>query len=223
MRLKKVTLLLIVTMVVSFSTRTLGTVFPQIFKNILIVKATILINAIFILSHLAFWILFYREYITEKKPALKTICSYVIIGAVAVAAIYLKKLPFVFGVDPQLPRFLLNPYVNALVPLISALINLAFFMSFKSSLTPDEVPDLSTPIVSMLVGNGLFICLHVIVLFNFVLIGSFKWLEHMPRGMALGTVPVILLAVGCMLFFYYRFYRYLNATGNREKITAEQG
>jgi hypothetical protein len=215
--LRKGTIVLIITIIVSFSIRTFGTLFPQIFKNILIVKVTILINSIFIISHLIFWILFYREYISEKKPSLKTICIFAIFGSFAVSAIYLKKLPFVFGLNAHIPLFLLNPYFDALVPLTSSAIHLVFFVSFKQSLTIDEFPILSRPILSIIVGNGLFISLHLIVLLNFISRNRFEWLEHMPRIIAVSTVPLIILAVCFMLYFYYQFYCYLNSNENIEK------
>jgi len=217
--LRKVTLILIITIIVSFSIRTFGTLFPQIFKYILIVQTTILINSIFILSHLIFWLLFYREYISEKKPSLKTICIFAIFGSFAVSAIYLKKLPFVFGLNTHIPLFLLNPYFDALAPLISSAIHLVFFVSFKKSLKTDEFQSLSRPILSIIVGNGIFICLHLIVLLNFISRDRFEWLEHMPRVIAVSTVPLIILAVCFMLYFYYRFYCYLNSIGNIEKMS----
>jgi len=97
------TLLLIVSIIISFSIRVFGTVFPLIFKNIFVVKATILTNAFFILVHLIFWLVFYREYISEIKDSLKKICMLAIIGSLAVSVIYMKKLPFVFGVNVHFP------------------------------------------------------------------------------------------------------------------------
>ncbi len=219
MFLRKVILILIITIVVSFSIRTFGTLFPQIFSNIFIVRATILINSIFILSHLIFWLLFYREYIFEKKSSLKTICIFAIFGSFAVSAIYLKKLPFVFGLNTHIQLFLPNPYFDAMVPLISSAIHLVFFVSFKKSLTIDEVPSLSRPILSIIIGNSIFICLNLIVLLNFISRKKFEWLEHMPKVIAVGTVPLIILAVSFMLFFYYQFYCYLNSCGNIEKLS----
>jgi len=197
--------------------RTFGTLLPQIFRNILIVQTTILINSIFIASHLIFWLSFYREYISEKKPFLKTICIYAIFGSFAVSVIYLKKLPLVFGINIHIPLFLLNPYLDALAPLISSAIHLFFFVSFKKSLKPDEIKSLSRPILSIIVGNGIFIFLHLIVLLNFILRKRFEWLEHMPRAIAVSTVPLIILAVFFMLYFYYQFYFFLNSSGTIEK------
>ena len=219
MFLRKVTLILIITIIASFSIRTFGTLFPQIFKNIHIVQATILTNSIFILSHLIFWLSFYREYISEKKPTLKKICILAILGSFAVSAVYLKKLPFVFGLNMHIPLFLMSPYYDAIVPLISSAIHFAFFVSFKKSLEIEESPSLGRPISSIIVGIGIFICLHLIVLLNFILRDRFEWLEHMPRVIAVGTVPLIVLAVCFMLYFYYQFYRYLNSSRNIDKIS----
>jgi len=161
------TLIVIIGIIASFSIRSLGTIFPQIFKNILIVKATILINALFILSHLLFWLVFYREYISTEKVTLKKTCILAILGSFAVSAIYMKKLPFVFGMNIHFPLFLMNPYYEALVPLISSAFHLLFFVSFKKSLELEEKPRLSKPILSIIIGIFIYICLHLIVLLKF--------------------------------------------------------
>lgn len=218
MFLRKVTLILIITISFSFSIRIAGTLFPQLFKNILIVQATILINSIFILSHLIFWLSFYREYISERKPSLKTICLFAIVGSFAVSAIYLKKLPFVFGLNANFPLFLLNPYFDILVPLISSAIHMVFFVYFKNSLKVDESKNLRKPTLSIIAGNGIFIFLHLIVLLNFLSRDRFEWLEHMPRVIAVSTVPLIILAIFFMLIFYYQFYCYLNSDESLRKF-----
>jgi hypothetical protein len=215
--LKKITLLLIAGMGISFSIRIVGTIFPLIFRTVFIVNTTILLNAVFILIHVIFWLVFYREYISKTKDALKEICIAAVIGSVAVSVIYLKKLPFVFGMNVQFPVFMINPYFDALVPLIGSVIHLFFFIAFKKALSGDEKIGLGRPVSSMIMGICVFIFFHVIVLFNFIATKRFEWLEHMPRGIALGTVPLIIAAVLLMLYFYYRFYRFLdseNSTGN---------
>ena len=211
MYLRKMTLIVIVATIASFSIRTFGTVFPQIFKNILMVKATILINVLFILSHLLFWVVFYREYISAKKSSLKKTCAGAVVGSFAVTIIYLKKLPFVFGLNIQFPPFIMNPYFDTLVPLISSVFYLIFFIAFMKSLEIDEKPGLSRPILSIITGNCIHISLHFIVLINFLLTDRFAWLEHMPRVVAVGTVPLIVTAVSLILFFYYKFYYFLDS------------
>jgi hypothetical protein len=131
----------------------------------------------------------------------------------------MKKLPFVFGMDIHFPLFLVNPYFDALAPLISAAFHLCFFVAFKKSLGLDEKPRLSKPILSIIIGISIYIFLHLIVLFNFLATDRFEWLDHMPRIVAVGTAPLIIVAVSSILYFYYRFYYFLDSgckieTGN---------
>lgn len=211
MYLRKITLIVIIGIIASFSIRTFGTVFPQIFKNVLIVKATILINALFILSYLFFWLVFYREYISVNKTTLKKTCIFAIAGSFAVAVIYMKKLPFVFGMNIHFPLFLMNPYFDALVPLMSSVFHLIFFVSFRKSLEIGEKPRLSKPILSIITGISIYFFLHLIVLINFIATHRFEWLEHMQRTVAVGTVPLIIIAVFLILTFYYKFYYFLDS------------
>jgi len=215
--LKKITLLLIVSMGISFSFRIAGTLFPLIFKSLLMVKVTILFNAAFISVHVIFWLVFYREYILKTKCALNEIGMAAVIGSFAVSVIYLRQLPFVFGIIVQFPGFMIHPLYDAMVPLAGSVVHLAFFAAFKKALSDDEKMWLSRAVSAMIMGIGFFVFFHVTVLVNFIAFKQFEWLEHMPRGIALGTVPLVASAVLLMLYFYYRFYRFLdseNGTGN---------
>jgi hypothetical protein len=218
MYLRKVTLILIISIIASFSIRTFGTVFPQVFKDVLVVKATILINAIFILSHLIFWLCFYQEYISLKKTSLKKICVLAIIGSFAVSMIYIKKIPFVLGLKVQFPLFFLNPYYDALVPIISSVFHLILFLALAKNLDKTEKFRLRNPIRSIIIGISIYICLHLIVLINFIATHRSEWVEHMSRVVAVGTVPVIISAVLFMLYFYYQFYRFLDSRENIERV-----
>jgi len=218
MYLRKVILILIVSIIASFSIRTFGTVFPQVFINVFVVKATILINTVFILSHLMFWLFFYREYISVKKTSLKKICVVAIIGSFAVSMIYMKQIPFVFGLKVHLPLFFLNPYYDSLVPIISSVLHLIFFIALAKNLDKTEMPRLRIPIRSIIIGNSIYICLHLIVLINFIATHRFEWLEHMSRVVAVATVPVIISAVLFMLYFYYQFYRFLDSKETIERV-----
>jgi hypothetical protein len=211
MSLKKITRILIIAIICSFSVRIVGTVFPQIFHNIHMVKGAILVNTFFILSHLIFWLIFYKEYASAKDAILKKTCLLPIIGSLAISLLYLKKLPFVFDTDVTFPLFLMNPYVDAFVPAVSSAFSLIFFVIFKNSLEPEEERVLRKPVLSMIWGITIFFFLHLIVLVNFITTDTFEWLEHMPRVVAVGTVPLIVIAVFLMLNFYYRFYYFLDS------------
>lgn len=219
MYLKKMTLIVIIGIICSFSIRTFGTLFPQIFKNIHMVRLTILVNILFILSHFLFWLIFYEEYASTKKNILKMTCFLAIIGSFAISILYLKKLPFLFDMNVNFPLFLMNPFIDALLPLLSSIFHLIFFVVFRNSMELEEERMLSKPILSIIVGISFFLFFHVVVLVNFITTNKFEWLEHMPRVVAVGTVPLIIIAVFLILIFYYRFYYFLNSgykirTGN---------
>jgi hypothetical protein len=175
------------------------------------VKLTILVNVLFILSHFLFWLIFYKEYASTKKPIFKMTCSLAVIGSFAVSFLYLKELPFVFNTSVNFPLFLLNPYIDALLPLISSVFQLIFFVAFRNSMDLEEERMLSRPILSIIVGISFFLFFHLIVLVNFIATNKFKWLEHLPRFVAVGTVPLIIIAVFLILIFYYRFYYFLDS------------
>lgn len=216
MYLKKITVVVIVGIIASFSMRAFGTIFPQVFKSLYMVKATILVNTIFIIVHLLFWLIFYKEYASFKNALFKKTCILAIIGSAAVSLLYIKKLPFVFDSAVSIPAFLLNPYTDAFVPLMSSFLHLVFFIVFKKSIEAEEKEMLDKPILSIIVGISFFLCFHMIVLFNFIATNQFKWLEHMPRAIAVGTLPVLVIAVVLILIFYYRFYYFLDSYLNRK-------
>jgi len=130
----------------------------------------------------------------------------------------MKKFPFVFDLSIQLPLFLLSPYYDALVPIISSVFHLIFFIALAKNLDMTEEPRLRKPIRSIIIGNGIFICLHSIVLINFIVTHRFEWLEHMSRVVAVATVPVIISAILFMLYFYYQFYLFLGSKEYIERV-----
>jgi len=175
------------------------------------VKLTILVNSLFILTHCLFWLIFYLEYMPAKKSALKTSCILAVIGSFAVSFLYLKKLPFVFDMVVSFPLFLMNPYIDALLPFISSIFHLIFVVAFRNSMEPEERRILGKPLLSIIVGISFFVLLHLVVLVNFVTTRKFEWLEHMPRAVAIGTLPLMVAAVFLILIFYFRFYEFLDS------------
>ncbi len=210
MYLKKMTLILIIGIICSFSVRAFGTVFPQMFENVYMVKGTILVHFFFIMSHLFFWVFFYKEYASTKTTVLKKACLLVIIGSTAVAVLYIKYIPFVFDMKVLFPLFLMSPYVDTLVPFVSTIFQLIFFVAFKNVTESKEREVLHKPIVAIIVGISIFLSFHLIVMLNFLSANQFEWLEHMPRMVAAGTVPLLIAAVFLILYFYYRFYCFLD-------------
>jgi hypothetical protein len=207
--IKKITYILIVSLIASFFVRITGTLFPVIFQNLYIVKLAIVINTFFIIVHLLFFICFLRSYATNREQSLKIVSFLSIIGSIAVAFIYVKNFCLVFKLD-IFPLFLMNYTFDAIIPLASSLIHLLFFYTFKKVQTQAEYKMLDRPIVSAIIGIGIFIVLDLIVLVNYLKSHKFAWLEHMHRMVAVGTLPFIALAAVLILYFYYKFYQFVS-------------
>ncbi len=220
MSLKKATLIVAIGILLSFSIRIFGTLFTEIFKYAFVVKTTIIFNTFFIFFQVLFWLLFFFEYASTKKQNFKNACIGVIAASVSISLIYLKNFILAFNIDYRLPFFLYSPWYDALVPLISSIIHLHFFIAFKKSISGEERKKLNGALVSVISGTSVFLILHSIVLINFLISSELQWLEHMPRIIAVGTVPLLFIAVLLILNFYKRFFQYLNSIENKPLISS---
>lgn len=209
MSLKKATLIVAIGILLSFSIRIFGIFFTEVFKNIVVVKATIIVNTFFMLFQSLFWFLFFFEYTSTKNQNFKIACVGVMAANVSITLIYLKNLMLVFVIDYRLPSFLYSPWYDAAVPFTSSIIHLYFFIIFKKSISGEERRNLNGALISIIAGTTIFLILHSIVLFNFLLSSELRWIEHMPRFIAVGTVPLLFTAVLLILNFYRRFFQYL--------------
>jgi hypothetical protein len=174
-----------------------------------VVKLTIVINTFFIIAHSLFFICFLNSYAANREQSLKIASFLAIIGSLAVAFIYIKNFCLVFKID-IFPLFLMIHTFDVYNPLASSLFHLFFFSIFKKVQTQEEYKILNRPIMSAIIGIGIFIALHLIVLINYLKSHKFDWLEHMPRIFAVGTLPLIALSALLMLYFYFKFYQFLS-------------
>jgi hypothetical protein len=179
-----------------------------VFQNVWIVKLAIATNTIFIFVHLLFYTFFLKSYALDREKSLKAGSFLAIIGSLLVAFIYLKNFGLVFELD-LIPLSLKNHYFDAIIPLAGSLIQLLFFSIFKKVQSPEEYSALNRPLSSAIIGAGIFAALHVVVLMNFLMSGKFNWMEHLPRPVAVGTLPLIMAAAIFIFYFYLKFYQYL--------------
>lgn len=214
MDLRKITLLLIVSFIASFLIRTIGTLFPLIFQNIYTVKVTIVVNTFFIVMQFLFYVYFLKEYAANRQKMLRTGSVLAMIGSFLVAFIYIKHFFLVFKAD-IIPLSLMNHHFDAILPLASSVLYVLFFGMFKKVQSQKEHKMLDKPLSSAIIGVGIFIVLHVIVFINFLKFHKFIWLEHMSRNIAVGTLPVIVIAALLVLYFYITFYKFLCLHANK--------
>lgn len=217
MDLRKIILLLIASFIASFLIRTVGTLFPVIFQNIYVVKSSVIVHTLFMLVQLLFYVYFYKEYAANRQSTLKTGNILAIIGSILVAFLYIKNVCLVFELD-IIPLFLMNHYVDMGLPLAGSLLYLLFFGMFKRVQSQREHEVLDRPLSLAMIGTAIFMALHLVVLIRFLTLHYFNWLEHMPRTIAVGTIPFIVFAAISILYFYVIFYKFQSTAGNSSEF-----
>ncbi len=98
------------------------------------------------------------------------------------------------------PAFLLRREWDAVVPLMSSVTVLVFFVVFDRELRGAERFDLQKPIRFAAVGSLVFTALHALVLVNYMGKGRFRWLVLMARDGVIWVVPVLVVAVVLILY-----------------------
>ena len=209
MNFQKITCILIISFVASFFIRIIGTLFPIIFQNLYVVKTAIISHTFLVFVQLLFFIYFFSSYAKNRESSLKFVGFLAIIGSFAVFLIYINDVGLVFDID-ILPLFLPNKYLDASIPLISSILFLLFFATYRIVLTNDEQIKLTRPILSATIGISTFFVLHLIVVINLTGYQIFNRFEHMPQLVAVCTLPFIVLAAILILYFYISFYHFLS-------------
>ncbi len=210
MNLYRITYILIVGLVASFSIRVIGTLFPVIFQDSYVVKLSIIIHAFSMLMQVLFFIYFLSSFAKNRELPLKVVSFLAILGSFAVSLIYIKNIGIVFDVE-ILQRFLINKYLTASTPVVSSIFHLLFFIVYKNVLTDDEQINLDRPILAAIIGVGAFLFLHLVVFLKLIKLPFFNWFDQISRFAAVWTLPLMALASVLMLYFYISFYRYITS------------
>ena len=205
---KKITGILIISFFASFIIRILGTLFPAILQNQYIAKTAIISYSFFAFMQLLFFG-YFSSYVKYRQAFLKAAGLLAIIGSSAIFLLYIKKVDLVFDIN-IIPHFMLNGYVDALIPLMSSLLLLLFFSTYKFALTNDEHIQLNRPILSAIIGVSIFLVLHLAVVINLKGCQTFDQSRQIPPIVSVFTLLFVVLAASLILKFYVNFYSFLS-------------
>lgn len=211
MGLKWATLLAIIGTLCSFLIRTVGTLLPPIFKNIHIVQMGIGIHLFARFTLVIFFLSFYESYTHKEQQTLRRACFLAIIGSLAVLLLHLKILFLVFE-QHILPLFLMHHHIDAILPLVSSITFILFFMIFQKEMGHGERKRLGKATRSAGIGFSVLAILQTTVLIHYLSSGEFRWLEHFSRKVAMGTIPVMAFATLAVLYFFLSFYRFVEVS-----------
>lgn len=215
MDLVKITGLLVVCLISSFVIRTVGTLYPEIFQNMLLLKTITVIYLVFVITQALFYLFFYNQYARDRAPLLRWASIGAFCGTGLVAMLHIKMLLQAYHLHP-IPEYLNNHYFELLIPFAGNIGNVIFLIIFKKVQSEHERQELNRPIISAIAGDMIFFLLRVILLACFLAIHEFHWLEYVPRQITVGTTPATVLAAALVLYFYFKFYGFIRDQDNWE-------
>lgn len=204
--LKKSTLLAIIGITYIFSLRTIGTVFPAIFKNPQIVKIAGILSLVAILTLIFFFISFYRDYVQPGQTKLQKASILAIIGAALGFLRVIKNLLPVFNV--YIFRYQSwSSHIDTLAPWVNSVFILIFFVIFYGEVPHREQMKLKRATFFAIIGTSIMALLRTFLLFNHLYAERLTWLIDFSREMVFIFFPVFIFGFATVLYFLISFYR----------------
>ena len=214
MRLKHVTLWVIISLCYFFLLRTFGTIAHAMFRNVVVAQISVVLSIIGSAAILIFFTVFYADYIQHGQAKLKQAAIIAIIGSAMMVLLQLKGLFLVFkglstvaySISPSLLKLIQSSSVEPAIPLISAIFILFFFAVFYGEIPPGNQSKLKKAIRFAIIGSAIGLMIQVVTLFNFILSTDIRWLSELPLTTALILLPVVTIGFLLNLYFYVIFY-----------------
>lgn len=206
MNLKKATLSAIVGICYLFVSRTTGTFFPGIFKNLLVAQVSVVMSFLAGLTIVVFFISFYQGYVQKEQVELKNASVLAIIGSSAMLLLHVKGLLLVFDVYifPQLIR---SNYFEPIIPWVSSILILLFFIVFHKEMLHKECVGLRKATLLAVIGSSITALLRTFLLFNYLCFREFRWFSDLPARVSIILLPVVAFSFFTGLYFFLSFYR----------------
>jgi len=210
MNLKKATLFTMVGISYIFLSRTLATIMPGFFENLLAAKTNALLSLLASMTPLLFYYLFYKEYFPGQKESLgrnqlmlKNAVLFAFIGSLAGTFLFLKGF-LQIAANPG--RAAGHGYFEIIAPWMSALFALFFYYAFSRSEKKKVSNRLIKSTYIALTGAGLGLVIRSYLLFEFAVHGKFSWLWNLTQGNPLVFLPLYLFMFFAGFYFLWCFY-----------------
>lgn len=209
MRLRKATGFTIVGICYLFVSRTAGTFFPAIFRNLAAAQISAVLSFLAILTVLFFYYTFYKDYVHKEQTELRNASLLAIIASAALLLLELKGLVLVFNLD-FISFLFRSPQSAALAPVmpwVSALFFLLFFVAFRKITRTAQEARLKKAILWGIIGASISLLMRTLILVMYLYSGKIRWLSDFPGKVALLFLPITVFGFATGLYFYATFYR----------------
>lgn len=210
MNLKKATLLAAISISYAFLLRYMGTFLPGIFRSLPVALAVALLSLLAGLAIVLFFVLFYKEYARKGELRLQRASLLAIIGSCVVLYLNVKNLVLILekNLSPYLVMyFLRSGPIDALIPWVSSIFILIFFIIFHQATRQEEETGLRKATLFALIGSSIASLERTFVLVNYLLYSRHMgWLTHLPTKTAIILSPIYLFSFLALLYFFVSFY-----------------
>jgi hypothetical protein len=196
-----------------FVLRMIGTVFPEMFKQLLIVQITGILALLAYVTLIMFFISLYSTYVRSGDTRLKQAVILAIIGSTAMFLLQIKHLL------PLVHVYIFHPlmtshHLDAIIPWVSTLFFLLFFTMFYTHTRHRDQMKLHKAVRFAIIGHSIHIVLRTIVVWNYFSSREFLWFAELSRRMPIIVIPALILSFTMILYFFFSVMRLPYISGN---------
>lgn len=205
-RLRTATLLAVFGTSYIFLSRSLGTFFPAIFKQIHVVQASSLLSMLASATMVVFLICLYGSYLQMEQTRLRKATLLAIIGTCAVFVLYVKGVFRVFDLFIY-PHPFWTGHIEAIIPWASSIFMLVFFIAFFKEPHHKTQESLKRATLLAIMGSVTLASLRTVVFINFFYSGKFLWVPELARESPVILFPLFAFGFFAIIYFLIIFYR----------------
>ena len=197
MSLRKATLLAIIGISYLFTPRALRTFLPTVFTNFLITKVTGPVSLLASLAIVVFFVYFHKDYVRREQIKLRMATILVILVSLVGLVAQVHSLSLVFNVNVLRYPVMISGHIDAVIPLLSAIFMLAFFVVFYRETSEKELMRLKKATSLVVIGASLLTLLQIFVLSNFL-----RYVQ-LGRPTDLASNKIILFSIGIPIILFW--------------------
>ena len=213
MSLRTATLLAIIGTCYLFAMRTAATFFPGVFRILIVAQAAQITSLLASLGLVLFFASLLANYVEKDQVKLRQATLLALIGSSAMLLVRVKGLLLVVfdgWLSPELLWSLQRSYLlGALVPWVSSILILIFFVAFYRETLQNEQLRLKVASFLAIIGSSVGTLLLTFVLFNYLYFRELMFFMNLPRIMAIMLSPLFAFSFIAVLYFFSSFYREL--------------
>jgi hypothetical protein len=205
MNLQKATLLAIIGLCFTFALRTIGTLKPKLFADLL--TAQVVGTTLFLagLTSVIFFAYFLKDYVGRGEMTLKKGSILALVGSSLMSLLLLKELLPILG-DYTFRNLAGSFLVEPIIPWASSILILVFFVIFYKETSRIGSPLLRKATLLAIVGSLVGFLLQTLTLSSYIYSGSVRWLYDSPRLIPILLLPLSAFSFLTILYFFSSFY-----------------